>query len=151
MWDFIISLFLCLSFPSLLLCLSSPPLYIWQVIDWFNWKSYIQLIWKSCSALHNIKSYINTTLSNVLCSEGAVRRNLVTASVSDKEVEVMMVKWLHLAGDRDGGRKERQKKCWREKSWNWQLSQFQTLLIYFCIVHLFLYCSYIFVLKPRIC
>lgn len=35
----------------------------------------------------------------------------MTASVSDKEVEVMMVKWLHLAGDRDGGGKERQKNA----------------------------------------
>lgn len=70
---------------------------------------------KICSALHNIKSYNNTILSNVLRSEGAVRQNPVTASVSDKDVEVMMVKWLHLAGDRDGGRKERKKNADEKK------------------------------------
>lgn len=70
---------------------------------------------KICSALHNIKSYTNTTLSNVLRSEDAVRRNPVTGSVSDKDVEVMMVKWLHLAGDRDGGRKQRQKNADEKK------------------------------------
>ncbi|XP_041789536.1 uncharacterized protein LOC121604163 [Chelmon rostratus] len=45
----------------------------------------------------------------------AVRRNPVTALVSDKDVEVMMVKWLHLAGDRDGGRKQRQKNADEKK------------------------------------
>ncbi|KAL7377303.1 hypothetical protein ABVT39_025341 [Epinephelus coioides] len=45
----------------------------------------------------------------------AVRRNPVTGSVSDKDVEVMMVKWLHLAGDRDGGRKQRQKNADEKK------------------------------------
>lgn len=94
--------FLCLSFPSILLFLSSSLTSDWLIqlkVMHTIYEIYKKVL-KICSALHNIKSYTNTTLSNVMRSEDAVRRNPVTASVSDKDVEVMMVKWLHLAGAR---------------------------------------------------
>nr|XP_055049605.1 uncharacterized protein LOC129435180 [Misgurnus anguillicaudatus]XP_055049606.1 uncharacterized protein LOC129435180 [Misgurnus anguillicaudatus] len=41
---------------------------------------------------------------------GAVRQNPFTGKASDKDIEFNIIKWLHLAGDREGGRRERLKK-----------------------------------------
>lgn len=51
----------------------------------------------------------DSNVSIVLRSQGAVRRNPSTATALDKEVEATIIKRFHLAGDRDDGRKERQK------------------------------------------
>ncbi|XP_034071823.1 uncharacterized protein LOC117545910 [Gymnodraco acuticeps] len=40
---------------------------------------------------------------------GTVRNNRLTATATDQEVESYIKKWLHLAGDRDGGRRERER------------------------------------------
>ena len=50
---------------------------------------------------------ITLLLSHVFC----FLKVLSGETVSDKEVEVLMVKRLHLAGDRDSWRKQRQKKA----------------------------------------
>ncbi|KAK2850382.1 hypothetical protein Q7C36_009165 [Tachysurus vachellii] len=41
---------------------------------------------------------------------GAVRQNPLSAKASNKDIETNIIKWLHLAGDREGGRRERMKK-----------------------------------------
>lgn len=41
---------------------------------------------------------------------GAVRQNPLTGKASNKDIEFNIIKWLHLAGDREGGRRERLKK-----------------------------------------
>ncbi|XP_060745416.1 uncharacterized protein LOC132858889 [Tachysurus vachellii] len=41
---------------------------------------------------------------------GAVRQNPLSAKASNKEIETNIIKWLHLAGDREGGRRERMNK-----------------------------------------
>ena len=41
---------------------------------------------------------------------GTVRNNQLTATATDQEVEAYIKRWLHLAGDRDGGRREREEK-----------------------------------------
>ncbi|XP_071059738.1 uncharacterized protein [Pseudochaenichthys georgianus] len=41
---------------------------------------------------------------------GTVRNNRLTATATDQEVESYIKKWLHLAGDRDGGRREREER-----------------------------------------
>jgi len=41
---------------------------------------------------------------------GTVRNNRLTATATDQEVEAYIKKWLHLAGDRDGGRREREER-----------------------------------------
>ncbi|XP_073711069.1 uncharacterized protein [Misgurnus anguillicaudatus] len=41
---------------------------------------------------------------------GAVRQNPQTRASTQKEIELTIIKWLHLAGDRDGGRRERMKR-----------------------------------------
>uniref|UniRef100_A0A672GHG3 DUF4806 domain-containing protein n=1 Tax=Salarias fasciatus TaxID=181472 RepID=A0A672GHG3_SALFA len=41
---------------------------------------------------------------------GTVRNNQLTATATDQEVEAFIKRWLHLAGDRDGGRREREEK-----------------------------------------
>ncbi|XP_049897756.1 uncharacterized protein LOC126388602 [Epinephelus moara] len=41
---------------------------------------------------------------------GTVRNNHLTATATDQEVEAYIKRWLHLAGDRDGGRREREEK-----------------------------------------
>uniref|UniRef100_A0A3Q3KAH7 DUF4806 domain-containing protein n=1 Tax=Monopterus albus TaxID=43700 RepID=A0A3Q3KAH7_MONAL len=45
-------------------------------------------------------------IRNVLF-KGAVRQNRLTSTASNMEVEVAIKRWLHLASDRDGGRKAR--------------------------------------------
>ncbi|XP_038129343.1 uncharacterized protein LOC119775437 [Cyprinodon tularosa] len=41
---------------------------------------------------------------------GTVRNNQLTATATDQEVEAYIKRWLHLAGDRDGGRRKREEK-----------------------------------------
>ncbi|XP_026101563.1 uncharacterized protein LOC113072803 isoform X1 [Carassius auratus] len=41
---------------------------------------------------------------------GTVRNSRLTATATDQEIEFFIKKWLHLAGDRDGGRREREKR-----------------------------------------
>ncbi|XP_078027182.1 uncharacterized protein LOC144464333 [Epinephelus lanceolatus] len=41
---------------------------------------------------------------------GTVRNNHLTATATDQEVEAYIKRWLHLTGDRDGGRREREEK-----------------------------------------
>ncbi|XP_076877035.1 uncharacterized protein LOC143526423 isoform X2 [Brachyhypopomus gauderio] len=44
---------------------------------------------------------------------GAVRRNHLTRQATNQEIEFYVKKWLHLAMDREGGRKLRQERCVR--------------------------------------
>jgi len=39
----------------------------------------------------------------------AVRRNRLTATATDQEIENWIKRWLQLSADRDGGRRGRQK------------------------------------------
>ncbi|KAF4113644.1 hypothetical protein G5714_006189 [Onychostoma macrolepis] len=41
---------------------------------------------------------------------GTVRNNRLTAAATDQEIETFIKKWLHLSSDRDGGRREREKR-----------------------------------------
>uniref|UniRef100_A0A8C0XX15 DUF4806 domain-containing protein n=1 Tax=Cyprinus carpio carpio TaxID=630221 RepID=A0A8C0XX15_CYPCA len=41
---------------------------------------------------------------------GTVRNSRLTATATDQEIEFYIKKWLHLACDRDGGRREREKR-----------------------------------------
>ncbi|XP_072566840.1 uncharacterized protein [Paramormyrops kingsleyae] len=46
----------------------------------------------------------------------AVRRNRLTSEATEKEIDATIKRWLYLAPDRDGGRKERMKNKVREES-----------------------------------
>lgn len=46
----------------------------------------------------------------------AVRRNRLTSEATEKEIDSTVKRWLYLAPDRDGGRKERMKNKVREES-----------------------------------
>lgn len=41
---------------------------------------------------------------------GTVRNNRLTATATDQEVECYIKRWLHLASDRDGGRRKREER-----------------------------------------
>lgn len=51
-----------------------------------------------------------------LCFSAAVRRNRLTSEATEKEIDSTVKRWLYLAPDRDGGRKERMKNKVREES-----------------------------------
>ena len=40
----------------------------------------------------------------------AVRGNRLTSGATDQEIDATIKRWLHLAPDRDGGRKERMRR-----------------------------------------
>ncbi|XP_030608516.1 uncharacterized protein LOC115796315 isoform X2 [Archocentrus centrarchus] len=64
-----------------------------------------QLNWRGVNgktAFHSLQ------LKDVIA--GTVRRNHLTATATEQEVETFIKRWLHLAGDRDGGRREREEK-----------------------------------------
>ncbi|XP_031140219.1 uncharacterized protein LOC116039527 [Sander lucioperca] len=63
-----------------------------------------QLNWKGVNGKGAFKTL---TLKGVI--NEAVRRNRLTATSTDQEVEQWVKRWLHLAGDRDGGRRARQR------------------------------------------
>lgn len=44
-----------------------------------------------------------------LCFSAAVRRNRLTSDATEKDIDSTVKRWLYLAPDRDGGRKERMK------------------------------------------
>ncbi|GAA6091148.1 uncharacterized protein LOC113643317 [Tachysurus ichikawai] len=46
----------------------------------------------------------------------AVRRNRLTSEATEKEIDYTVKRWLYLAPDRDGGRKERMKNKVSEES-----------------------------------
>ncbi|RXN37564.1 serine arginine repetitive matrix 2-like protein [Labeo rohita] len=46
----------------------------------------------------------------------AVRRNRLTSEATEKEINATIKRWIYLAPDRDGGRKERMKNKVREDS-----------------------------------
>ncbi|XP_038565347.1 vacuolar protein sorting-associated protein VTA1 homolog isoform X2 [Micropterus salmoides] len=46
----------------------------------------------------------------------AVRRNRLTSGATDQEIDSTIKRWLHLAPDRDGGRRERMRRKEREES-----------------------------------
>ncbi|RVE69048.1 hypothetical protein OJAV_G00073800 [Oryzias javanicus] len=40
----------------------------------------------------------------------SVRNNMLTKAATDQEIEMFIKRWLHLAGDRDGGRRQREER-----------------------------------------
>lgn len=45
-----------------------------------------------------------------MCLLAAVRREYLTLAATEKEIDSTIKIWIHLAPDRDGGRRERMKK-----------------------------------------
>ncbi|KAJ8004341.1 hypothetical protein DPEC_G00158170 [Dallia pectoralis] len=63
-----------------------------------------QMNWKGANGKAAFKNLILRGIINE-----AVRRNRLTATSTDQETELWIKRWLHLAGDRDGGRRARQR------------------------------------------
>ncbi|XP_052445061.1 uncharacterized protein LOC127986833 isoform X2 [Carassius gibelio] len=63
-----------------------------------------QMNWKGANGKAAFKNLILRGIINE-----AVRRNRLTATTTDQETELWIKRWLHLAGDRDGGRRARQR------------------------------------------
>ncbi|XP_057688138.1 uncharacterized protein LOC130913494 isoform X1 [Corythoichthys intestinalis] len=70
-----------------------------------------QMNWRG---INNKISFQHLLLKTIIIE--AVRRNPTTATASNKDVEVLMVKFLHLAGDREGGRRQRQQNAVEKKA-----------------------------------
>lgn len=149
--------FLCLSFPSILLFLSSPPLCIWQVIDWFNWKSCIQFMkykkrfWKF--AVHYIISKATLTLLFLMF---CVLKMLLdeTQWLAQSQIKTLKSWWLNgfiwlVTGmveennDKKMLMKRKELKLTVKPNWNYLhfLQLHDILFTCFCTVHMFLHRS----------
>lgn len=117
----------------------SPSMHLTS--DWFNWKSYIQLMKYRKVAVHYIISKATLTLLFLMFCVLKVPLD-ETPWLRQCQIKRLKSWWwngfIWLVTEMVGEKRD-QKNA--DKSWSWQLSQFQTLSIYFCTVHMFLYCS----------
>nr|XP_020441114.1 uncharacterized protein LOC109951145 [Monopterus albus] len=68
-------------------------------------KRYLKTPWDRIRKISGKAAFHRMVLKDVITS--AVRQNRLTSTASNMEVEVAIKRWLHLASDRDGGRKAR--------------------------------------------
>ncbi|XP_056611022.1 uncharacterized protein LOC130427520 [Triplophysa dalaica] len=64
-----------------------------------------QLNWRG---INGKTAFRGLHMKNVIT--GSVRNNRLTATATDQEVECYIKRWLHLASDRDGGRRKREER-----------------------------------------
>lgn len=77
---------------------------------WNSTSIFFQMSWIECSGISGVSIYYDfSVLTLCLCAAllEAVRRNPTCAQITELEVEKAIIRWFHLAGDREGGRKKR--------------------------------------------
>lgn len=113
--------------------------------------------WIECSGISGFSIYYDfSVLTLCVCAAllEAVRRNPTCAQITELEVEKAIIRWFHLAGDREGGRKKRaplqdvsvenwcEVNLYKERKY----LQYINLFIYICVVLNFDY-TYLHVCK----